>query len=290
MSEFQPWVTPLHRSTTEPLSQGGWIEYEDFPPTIEVMGSLLYTLFQERWAEVQLGHVVEGSVLELEFTQPPKICLIYDGYLTVVTEAWHLHLCVEVHQGGPLQKTPPDLQKQRLVSRGSLYRRFNQEGQPRSWGIQFWNGSGEQMMTLFLPNPFVGADEDLLPEGKPQLEKLGLYEELRQIYILGHRPIPFSDNPLKRPYLSVCRSGRCLPSRQWQPVYDALVDAVQTSGLAVEVMTSGCLEVCKLGPVVFSSQESTWYTRVTPDVARQIVQLDLIEGHKVTDHLYPPIG
>ncbi len=85
MGEFKGAVTPLNRSITEPLPTGGQIEYEDFPCTIDVTGPLLYTLFQERWQETQIGHVVEGSVLELEFTQPPKICVLYDGYLTVVT-------------------------------------------------------------------------------------------------------------------------------------------------------------------------------------------------------------
>lgn len=94
MSEFSRWVTPLNHRCIEPLYANQTIEYEDFPCTINVTGSLLYTLFQERWQDIQIGHVVEGSVLELEFTQPPKICLLYDGYLTVVAEAWHLHLCV----------------------------------------------------------------------------------------------------------------------------------------------------------------------------------------------------
>jgi hypothetical protein len=107
MTEFSRWVTPLNRRTVEPLYAEQQIEYEDFPCTIDVTGSLLYTLFQEHWQDVQIGHVVEGSVLELEFTQAPKICIVYDGYLTVVTQAWHLHLCVEEHLGGPLCKTPP---------------------------------------------------------------------------------------------------------------------------------------------------------------------------------------
>ena len=222
MSEFSRWVTPLNHRSIEPLYASQTIEYEDFPCTINVTGPLLYTLFQERWQETQIGHVVEGSVLELEFTQPPKILAFYDGYLTVVTEAWHLHLCVEEHLGGPLQRTPTELRQQRLIQRASLYRRLNDRGEARSWGIQFWNGAGEKTMNLFLPNPFLGEDEDLLPEGKPQLDKLSLYEELRQIYVLGDRPIPFDHNPLKRPYISVCRSSRCYPSRNWQPIYEAL--------------------------------------------------------------------
>lgn len=289
MSEFSRWVTPLNRRTVEPLRSGQQIEYEDFSCTIDVTGPLLYNLFQERWQDVQIGHVVQGSVLELELNQPPKICILYDGYLTVVTEAWHLHLCVEEHLGGPLCKTPPELRQERLIGRASLYRHLNERGEPRSWGIQFWNGGGEKMMNLFLPNPFLGDDEDLLPVGKPRLEKLSLYEELRQIYVLGDRPIPYDRNPLKRPYISVCRSSRCYPSRRWQPIYDALQKAVEETGADVTVMSAGCLEVCKLGPVVFYSGDRTWYTRVTPEVAGEIVREHLIDGKKVTRHLYPPV-
>jgi hypothetical protein len=161
MTEFSGWVTPLHHHSVEPLSAGQSIEYEDFPCAIDVTGPLLYTLFHERWQDIQIGHVVEGSVLELEFNQPPKICILYDGYLTVVTAAWHLHLCVEEHLGGPLCKTPPELRQQRLIHRASLYRRLNERGVTRSWGIQYWNGAGEKRMHLVLPNPFLGADEDL---------------------------------------------------------------------------------------------------------------------------------
>ncbi|OAB59032.1 (Fe-S)-binding protein [Phormidium willei BDU 130791] len=288
MTNFQPWVTPLNRKTTEPTPQGGTLEYEDFPISSDVTGPLLYDLFQNHWSEIGVGHVVQGSVLELELTAPPKTCLLYDGYLTVVTEGWHLHLCLEEHLGGPHCKTPPELRQQRRLSRGAFYRRLNEAGQPRSWGIQFWNGEGERMMNLFLPNPLLGEDEDVLPEGKPLLEKLALYDELRSIYVLGERPIPFSENPLKRPYLAVCRSSRCNPSRKWEPVFEALESAVEEAGLDVTVRTAGCLEVCQLGPVVFYSGDRTWYSRVKPEVARRIVSEHLVEGTPVTEHLYPP--
>lgn len=290
MDKFSRQVTPLNHHVVESLPTGGQIEYEDFPCVVDVTGPLLYTLFQERWKETQIGHVVEGSVLELEFTQAPKICILYDGYLTVVTEAWHLHLCLEEHQGGPLGKTPSELRQQRLIHRASLYRRLNERGEARSWGIQFWNGAGEKMMNLFLPNPFVDEEENLLPEGKPQLEKLSLYQELHETYVLGTRPIPFDRNPLKRPYLSVCRSSRCYPSQKWEPIIESLQAAVKEAGVDVYVMTSGCLEVCKAGPVVFYSGDNTWYTRVTPAIAQRIVQEHVVQGAKITDHLYPPIA
>jgi len=287
MTTFQRRVTPLNQVTQESLPNGGWVEYEDFPTPIEVTGSLLYFLFQEHWQEVGVGHVVDGSVLELEFNQPPKILRLYDGYLTVVTEGWHLHLCLEENLGGPSCQTPVELRQKRLVSRGALYRRFNPRGQARSWGIQFWNGAGEQMMNLFLPNPYVGEHEDLLPENKPNLEKLKLYETIRKIYVLGEQEIPYTENPLKRDFISVCRSSRCNPSQNWQPIYEALQKAVEKAELNIDVINSGCLEVCKMGPIVFYSGDRTWYTRVTPELAEQIVQEHLVEGKKLTSHVYP---
>ncbi len=103
----------------------------------------------------------------------------------------------------PHCQTPLELRKQRQVSRSAFYRRFNAEDIPRSWGIDFWNGAGENLMTIFLPNPYVEG-ENLLPEGKQNLAKLALYEELRDIYVLGLKPIPFNKNPLKHPSISVC--------------------------------------------------------------------------------------
>ncbi len=257
MDTFQRRVTPLNQVSQEPLPNGGRIEFEDFLVTIDVTAPLLHSLFQDHWQQVGVGHMVDGSVLELEFNQAPKVVRLYDGYLTVVAEGWHLHLCLEENLGGPSCQTPIDLRQKRLVSRAALYRRFNPRGQARSWGIQFWNGAGERMMNLFLPNPFVGDNEDLLPENKPNLEKLKLYETLRQIYVLGEQDIPYTENPLKRSFISVCRSTRCNPAQTWQPVYEALQSAVTDANLDVDVIHSGCLEVCKMGPVVFASGDRT---------------------------------
>ncbi len=295
VATFERRVKPLGKIETEALYNGNSIEYEDFPATLDVTGPLLHALFQENWQQIGLGHMVDGSVLELEFTAAPKICRLYDGYLTVVTEGWHMHLCLTENLGGPDRKTPAALRQTRQVSRAALYRRLNDRGEARSWGIQFWNGAGEKMMNLFLPNPFVGEAEDLLPEHQPNLAKLGLYEQLRQIYILGTADIPYQTNPLIRPYIAVCRSSRCNAGRDWKSVHAALEQQLIESGLEnVELIVSGCLEVCKMGPVVFysgddRSPEHTWYTRVTPEVAKEIFCEHVVENRKVERHLYPQL-
>jgi (2Fe-2S) ferredoxin len=294
VATFERRVTPLAKIEYEDTYNGNSIEYEDFSTSLDVLGPLLHSLFQEHWQEVGLGHMVDGSVLELEFTAAPKICRIYDGYLTVVTEGWHMHLCVAENQGGATGRTPEHLRQVRRVSRAALYRRLNADGEAQSWGIQFWNGGGEKMMTLFLPNAFLGEGEDLLPEHQPDLAKLGLYDRLRQIYVLGLIDIPYETNPLIRPYISVCRSSRCNAGRDWKSVHAALEQQLAESGLNTELIVSGCLEVCKMGPVVFYSgddraPEHTWYTRVTPAVAKEIVCKHVVENRKVGRNLYPQI-
>jgi hypothetical protein len=264
MTEFQRRVTPLGQTIVEDLPNGGTIEYEDFPVSIDVTGPMLYSLFHDHWKSVGLGHMVDGSVLELEFTQAPKAIRLYDGYLTVVTEGWHMHLCLEENFGGPVNRTPEELRRVRLVSRGALYRRLNDRGEARSWGIQFWNGAGEKMMNIFLPNLFVSDDEDLLPENRPDRSKLAIYEQLRQVYVLGEADIPYATNPLKRPFVSVCRSSRCNPSRNWQPVYDALKAAVDEHHLDVEVIklcSSILSKVRKSSRICIRSHETTHNSR-----------------------------
>ncbi|MEM9005910.1 MAG: (2Fe-2S) ferredoxin domain-containing protein [Cyanobacteria bacterium P01_F01_bin.86] len=287
MAEFKQWVTPLNQGSQEVTPSDSTIEYEDFSSEIDVIGPLLYRLFQERWQDVQLGHMVEGSVLELSFTEAPELFVVYDGYLTVATKSWHMHLCVDENLGGPLCRTPVEQRQHRVIKRAALYCRTSKTGRAFGWGIQFWNGANERMMTLFLPSPYLGDDDDLLPEGKPRLEKLALYEELRSTYILGERPIPYEQNPLTRPYLAVCTSSRCNPSRNWQPTADALKAALSEQGLDIPVQTTGCLEVCKLGPVVFHSGDRTWFTRATPNIAKQIVEDYLVKGEAIPGHHYP---
>lgn len=176
------------------------------------------------------------------------------------------------------------------MSRAAFSRFLNPEGEAKGWGIQFWNGKGEKLLSVFLPNPYLGEDDDLLPEGRARTEKLALYEELRQVYVLGTRPIPYADNPLTRPYLAVCTSSRCNPSRRWQPVAEALKQALSETGLSCSVIEAPCLQVCKLGPVVYHSGDSTWYTRVQTGVAERIVHEHLLDRQILANHRYPEAG
>lgn len=297
---FSRQVQPLNITEVEHLPDGTSIEYEYFPADFDTIGPMLFSLFQDHWQDLGVGHVVNGSVLELEFESAPQACWMYDGYLTVIAPGWHLHLCIDNNYGGADRLNSPDLTRSRRVTRAALYRQLDTRHQPQNWGIQFWNGDGEKMMSIFLPNPFLGEGEDFLPEYQPDLTKLTVYENLRQIYVLGVLKIPYETNPLARPYLAVCRSSRCNNGRNWQEIYDTLQAQIESANLDVGLMVAGCLQVCKMGPIVFYSgdvgvasqnenrdRNHTWYARVTPDVAREIITEHVVANCPVKRHLYP---
>ena len=67
MTKFNRKIIPLNQTVVESLPNSGSIEYENFPVTLDTIGPMLYSLFHDHWNEIGLGHMVDGSVLELEF-------------------------------------------------------------------------------------------------------------------------------------------------------------------------------------------------------------------------------
>ena len=72
MTQFNPMVKPLNQTSIEPTGNGWNIEYEYFDCQGDVLACLTYTLFQDNWHQIGLGHLEQGSVLELEFNEAPK--------------------------------------------------------------------------------------------------------------------------------------------------------------------------------------------------------------------------
>jgi hypothetical protein len=80
----------------------------------------------------------------------------------------------------------PELALPRQFARVALFETRGQRcGGGRSWGIRMWNGFGEQMTTVFLPNPRLSDELKPLPE--PNWERLKLWYDLR-LQFLGEPP------------------------------------------------------------------------------------------------------
>jgi hypothetical protein len=162
-------------STIERQDDGSTTEYFDVSVAGDQVERLMREVFTDHWAHVAVGPIIEGSAWEIRFSAQPKVSML-DGYLTVDPGAWHFHLCVNDHRAAPT----PELARIRRVARAAFFRTEGGSCVPGSWGLRLWNGRGEQMVTVYFPNPHFDDDWKLLSE--PRWEKTGLWEDLRKRY------------------------------------------------------------------------------------------------------------
>ena len=167
-------------------TDGTVTEYKFFTPTTENMERLARVLFEENWRQIVVGPCIEGAVFEIKFISPPKLSML-DGYLTVDLGGWHFHLCIAEHKDAP----SAELAQKRRVAKVAL---FEMHGARcgSSWGVRLWNGFGEQMTTVFLPNPYLS--DELRRLKKPDWTRLRLWHTLRQMF-LGIAPPAVADSP-----------------------------------------------------------------------------------------------
>jgi len=151
--------------------------YTYFPPTETTMRQLAQELFGTHWRSIVVGPCIEGAVFEVSFQAPPEI-RYSDGYLTVDLGPWHFHLCIGPHHGNDSE----ELRRMRPVAKAAFFeRRGNGCGGGRTWGLRLWNGYGQQMTTVFLPNPRLSDTQQLLET--PDWSRLAIYYQLRAQFL-----------------------------------------------------------------------------------------------------------
>ena len=161
--------------------------YAYFRPTEESMRALAQELFGTYWRSVVVGPCIEGAVFEIAFQSPPEI-RYSDGYLTIALGPWHFHLCVGPHTGSSSE----ELRKNRPVAKIAFFERRGKGcAGGRSWGLRLWNGYGEQMTTVFLPNPRISDDHQLLKT--PDWSRLEAYYRLRSQFLGEPMPDDFEE-------------------------------------------------------------------------------------------------
>lgn len=170
---------------TEESLDGMRTEYEFMDVSAQTQERLFRELFETHWKSLRFGPCLSGAVFELVLTEKPKVSFL-DGYLTVDAGPWHFHLCVGEYKGKTAHQSEPkenlaEIARQRRVTKAAFFKTSDAYGSPQSWGLRFWNGRGEQMITVFLPNPFRGDDLRRLKE--PDWSRLDLWKNLRKIYL-----------------------------------------------------------------------------------------------------------
>lgn len=156
--------------------------YTYFPPAEDTMRDLAQELFGTHWRSVVVGPCIEGAVFEIAFQNAPEI-RYSDGYLTIDLGPWHFHLCIGPHKGN----ASDELRQKRPVAKVAFFERRGKGcAGGRSCGLRMWNGYGEQMTTVFLPNPHIGDDHQVL--GVPDWPRLETYYRLREKFLAEPMP------------------------------------------------------------------------------------------------------
>ncbi len=90
-----------------------------------------------------------------------------------------------------------------------------------------------------------------------------------------------------RNQLLICAGGACITSGE-KSVKDVLVDELQKNGIEdeVQIIETGCMGACDLGPIVVVYPEGTFYQKVTVKNAALIVSEHLVKGRTVPELLY----
>ena len=155
---------------------GSVTEYSDVAVAGDTVERLMTEVFGEHWAAISAGPVIDGAAYEIRFTGPPRLSML-DGYLTIDTGPWHFHLCVNDHGGA----ATPELARVRRVTRAAFFRTDGGSCVPGAWGLRLWNGRGEQMITVYFPNPWL---DDALERvaATPRWELTKLWDDLRARY------------------------------------------------------------------------------------------------------------
>lgn len=93
-------------------------------------------------------------------------------------------------------------------------------------------------------------------------------------------------------HVFVCTSGKVCSLEGGEEVCTALRKEVIAHGLKgkVRINKAGCFDQCGNGPLVVVYPESTWYARVTPADAAEIVEKHLLGGEPVVGMLYDGRG
>ena len=170
-------ITPRLETSTS----GSVTELYDLPLDEEYLQELLSYIFETHWEGIVFGPLIQGGAFEIRCPNAPKNISLMDGYLTVHFGRSHFHLCIGDNWGTGNHPTADELRAHRKPSRAEIFRRLDKDGCGISWGLQMFNGQGEQQISIFFPNPFL-TDEDGIAED-PDWSRLSTWEDIGRRYL-----------------------------------------------------------------------------------------------------------
>ena len=88
-------------------------------------------------------------------------------------------------------------------------------------------------------------------------------------------------------YILVCGGTGCESSKS-DLIYRSLIDEAKAQGVAdqVQVIKTGCFGFCEQGPIVKILPEDSFYVKVRPEDAHDLIAEHVVKGREVTRLLY----
>lgn len=91
----------------------------------------------------------------------------------------------------------------------------------------------------------------------------------------------------------ICNNGKCAAPQDAQAIYDALIEMIKARGMdqfdapiRIKCLLSGCLDVCKNGPVMIVHPGAVVYQHVDLTALQRIFEEHLLGGEVVADFVY----
>jgi len=168
------------RETIEHLD-GSVTEYSYFEPSAASMNDLVKILFEQHWREVVVRPCIERSVFRSRVqrnAEADNARWLSDGKSGTVAFPF-------VHSRTPRESFPRTGAQAASCARGAIRDPWPALRWRQEWGVRMWNGFGEQMTTVFLPNPCLS--DEMKPLREPNWDRLKLWYELRHQF-LGEQP------------------------------------------------------------------------------------------------------
>lgn len=88
-------------------------------------------------------------------------------------------------------------------------------------------------------------------------------------------------------YILVCGGTGCESSKSDQ-IFKNLIAECEAQGLkdTVQVVKTGCFGFCEQGPIVKILPEDSFYVRVSPEDAKELISEHIVKGREVKRLLY----
>jgi NADH-quinone oxidoreductase subunit F len=98
----------------------------------------------------------------------------------------------------------------------------------------------------------------------------------------------YDDQTAAYPYqVLICSGAGCVSSNCGE-VRDAVNDELFNIGMQDQVLLreTGCMGICAAGPVMLILPERTFYTKLTPETARDVIRKHLLLGEIPVEHTF----